>query len=89
MKTQSLTNERTSKTAWLTGDQHPHIRNVELRVEDMSGLTQDSSENLQVVNYGIGGHYEPHFDFALRGDNVTFSSLKSGNRIATVLFYVC
>ena len=24
----------------------------------------DTAEELQVVNYGIGGHYEPHFDFA-------------------------
>ena len=43
---------------------------------------------LQVVNYGIGGHYEPHYDFA-RQDEDAFTSLGSGNRIATVLFYVC
>lgn len=24
----------------------------------------DTSEELQVSNYGMGGHYEPHFDFA-------------------------
>lgn len=30
----------------------------------MTGLTTDTAEELQVVNYGIGGHYEPHFDFA-------------------------
>lgn len=30
----------------------------------MTGLSTDTAEELQVVNYGIGGHYEPHFDFA-------------------------
>lgn len=55
----------------------------------MTGLTINTAEELQVVNYGIGGHYEPHFDFARREEKDAFKSLGTGNRIATVLFYVC
>jgi len=55
---------RISKSAWLKDEEHSIIRNIALRVEDMTGLSVDSAEELQVVNYGIGGHYEPHFDFA-------------------------
>lgn len=73
----------------------------------MTGLNQETSEELQVVNYGIGGHYEPHYDFARviltfllycaniikpffsqREETNAFKSLGTGNRIATVLFYV-
>lgn len=80
---------RISKSAWLRDEEHRFIRNIAKRVEDMTGLTTTSSEELQVVNYGIGGHYEPHFDFARREEKNAFQSLGTGNRIATVLFYVC
>ncbi|KAJ1521335.1 hypothetical protein ONE63_003011 [Megalurothrips usitatus] len=79
---------RISKSAWLREEEHHHIATVVQRVEDMTGLTCTTAEELQVVNYGIGGHYEPHFDFARRGEKNAFKSLGTGNRIATTLFYM-
>ncbi len=35
----------------------------------------DTAEELQVVNYGIGGHYEPHFDFARVRSDIRLSQL--------------
>lgn len=49
--------ERKSKCVWFDGQ-------VTRRVGDVTGLDMDTAEDLQVVNYGIGGHYEPHFDYA-------------------------
>lgn len=40
------------------------ISQVTRRVGDVTGLDMATAEDLQVVNYGIGGHYEPHFDYA-------------------------
>ena len=57
-------NYRISKSAWLRGEEHHHVEEVNKRVGALTGLTMDTAEELQVVNYGIGGHYEPHFDFA-------------------------
>lgn len=55
---------RISKSAWLRDNEHKIIETISQRVTDMTGLSMDTAEELQVVNYGIGGHYEPHFDFA-------------------------
>lgn len=53
----------------------------------MTGLSMSSAELLQVLNYGVGGHYEPHFDWNL-GHPSNEEDLILGDRIATVLFYV-
>ncbi len=39
---------------------------VDRRITMVTGLNVQPpyAEYLQVVNYGIGGHYEPHFDHA-------------------------
>ncbi|XP_059084630.1 prolyl 4-hydroxylase subunit alpha-1-like [Tigriopus californicus] len=80
-------NYRISKTAWLKREEHNDIERIYQRVGDITGLNMDTSEELQVSNYGMGGHYEPHFDFARREEEHAFKSLGTGNRIATWLFY--
>lgn len=67
-------NYRISKSSWLKTEEHPIIQTIVQRTEDMTGLDMTTAEELQVVNYGIGGHYEPHFDFARVSGN--FFSLK-------------
>lgn len=77
---------RISKSSWLRDTESDVVARISRRVTDMTGLDMDSAEELQVVNYGIGGHYEPHYDFARKRENA-FTKF-GGNRIATVLFYM-
>lgn len=55
---------RVSKSSWLKTEEHKYIEDIVQRTEDMTGLDMLAAEELQVVNYGIGGHYEPHYDFS-------------------------
>uniref|UniRef100_A0A4W5NWT2 procollagen-proline 4-dioxygenase n=1 Tax=Hucho hucho TaxID=62062 RepID=A0A4W5NWT2_9TELE len=59
---------RVSKSAWLTAFEHPLIDQINQRIEDLTGLEMDTAEQLQVANYGVGGQYEPHFDFGRMSD---------------------
>ena len=54
---------RTSKTAWFKYDQHKYTQQWLQHVKHVTGLNVDQAEDLQIANYGLGGHYEPHFDF--------------------------
>ena len=74
-------NYRVSKTAWIKEQEHQHVANIFTRTADATGLNMETSEELQVANYGIGGHYEPHFDFARREEKNAFDSLGTGTNI--------
>ena len=69
---------RISKTAWLKEEEHENVGHVYTRTHQLTGLNMETSEELQVSNYGIGGHYEPHFDFARREETNAFASLGTG-----------
>ncbi|KOB65274.1 Prolyl 4-hydroxylase alpha subunit [Operophtera brumata] len=60
-------NFRISKSSWLKDEESPQIARISQRVTDMTGLSMISAEELQVVNYGIGGYYKPHYDFTRLG----------------------
>ncbi|XP_070289058.1 prolyl 4-hydroxylase subunit alpha-1 isoform X3 [Myotis yumanensis] len=79
---------RISKSAWLSGYENPVVSRINMRIQDLTGLDVSTAEELQVANYGVGGQYEPHFDFARKDEPDAFKELGTGNRIATWLFYM-
>jgi len=78
---------RVSKSAWLEDREHKLIASISHKARTAANLTLINAEALQVVNYGIGGHYEPHYDFARKDERTAFDP-SAGNRIATALFYM-
>uniref|UniRef100_A0A8C2XI62 Prolyl 4-hydroxylase subunit alpha-1 n=1 Tax=Cyclopterus lumpus TaxID=8103 RepID=A0A8C2XI62_CYCLU len=79
---------RISKSAWLGAFEHPVVDRINQRVQDVTGLDVTTAEELQVANYGVGGQYEPHFDFGRKDEPDAFEELGTGNRIATWLLYM-
>ncbi|KAM6447726.1 prolyl 4-hydroxylase subunit alpha-3 isoform 1-T1 [Liasis olivaceus] len=80
---------RISKSAWLKDNVDPVIGVLGRRAAALTGLNiqHPYAEYLQVVNYGLGGHYEPHFDHATSRKSPLYR-MKSGNRIATLMIYL-
>lgn len=54
---------RTSHSTTVKGDADQITARIQRRVVDMTGLDVNDSEYLSINNYGIGGHYEAHYDF--------------------------
>ncbi len=77
---------RTGKMTFLPDLDDPRLERLCVAI---SGLSAEHAEPLQVVNYGVGGHYEPHVDyFSVGGENVSKTYTENGDRLATLLFYL-
>nr|XP_057922071.1 prolyl 4-hydroxylase subunit alpha-1-like isoform X2 [Doryrhamphus excisus] len=75
-------------SAWLGQHEHPVVDLMAQRIGDVTGLDVSTAEQLQVANYGVGGQYEPHYDFNREDEPDSFAELGTGNRIATWLLYM-
>lgn len=74
---------RLAQSAWLKDGQHQVLNRLNERFEDMTGLTMETAEPLQVQNYGVGGYFCEHYDHSQGRNDST-----SRERIATLMLYV-
>lgn len=79
---------RTGKSGWLNRNDY-NIWKIMDRVGAITGLDMRYSEPVQVMNYGIGGNYESHYDHATPPNDYSIFGVHAwGNRIATMLMYL-
>lgn len=97
-KTDEISSTRTSQTAWFSSDDHKIVDRINRRISAVTGLSTDMtdshSELMQVANYGMGGHYTPHYDYLIvdrppeERHLVDERERYAGDRTATLMFYV-
>ncbi|XP_058785484.1 probable prolyl 4-hydroxylase 3 [Vicia villosa] len=75
---------RTSSGMFLKRGKDKTIQNIEKRIADFTFIPVENGEGLQVLHYGVGEKYEPHYDYFLD----EFNTKNGGQRVATVLMYL-
>lgn len=59
----SIENIRSCKLCWMKRKTvAKQFSSLDNRVESITGLSTGTAEPYQIVNYGLGGHFMPHYD---------------------------
>ncbi|XP_015792160.1 prolyl 4-hydroxylase subunit alpha-2-like [Tetranychus urticae] len=98
LKDDEISDTRTSQTTWFSEDDDELIDRINRRVSEVTGLStkmnESHSELMQVANYGMGGHYTPHYDYLIvdrppeERHLVPEREAYAGDRTATLMFYL-
>jgi len=80
---------RDSMQAWMRNETHPVVKKINQAVAQMSGHPAEHQEDMQVVKYGKGGFFSPHYD-ACYGDKEFCQRMNSngGPRLWTFMIYL-
>lgn len=84
--------EHEHRTGWIASleqSQDGVVRNVEERIANVTGTRQVCGEALQIVKYGPGDQYKPHFDWFDPNESGPSKHLwKGGQRTATCILFL-
>ncbi|XP_035824621.1 prolyl 4-hydroxylase subunit alpha-2 [Aplysia californica] len=97
-KGRSIDEARTSDLHFLYDFESPAVAKIGQRISAITGLNTEqewdnvhyAGEPLQILNYGLGGHYATHTDTFSEEQKhkLGATALENGNRIATFLIYL-
>jgi len=86
---EATTAERDSEGMYFHRGENPLVSAIETRLSRIMCVPVSHGEGLQVLHYGRGGEYRPHFDYfdpALPGSAV--HQVSGGQRTATLILYL-
>lgn len=85
----ALNQDRTSEGMFFERGEAPLIAALEQRIGHLLGWPVENGEGLQVLHYGPGAEYKPHYDYFEPGVPSTEALLRrGGQRVGTLLLYL-
>jgi prolyl 4-hydroxylase len=81
--------DRKSDGAFFQLRENPLIARLDERISALMNSPVENGEGLQVLRYGPGGEYPPHFDFLGASSSWGAESIgRSGQRVSTLIIYL-
>ena len=85
-----LDDRRTSSGTFFSSNPNDQVlKSIHKRVAQVTQIPEKNGEAVQLLHYGVGGEYQPHFDYfdpATPGGLVHFN--RGGQRVATFMVYL-
>jgi prolyl 4-hydroxylase len=81
--------DRTSNGMFFQRGENELVRRIEARIARLVNWPEENGEGLQILQYGPGTEYKPHYDYFDPEQPGTATILKrGGQRVATVVMYL-
>jgi prolyl 4-hydroxylase len=80
---------RSSEGTFFLRGENALVAKIEKRLAALTGSPAENGEGLQILHYGVGAEYRPHFDFFEPEDPGSAAHLqKGGQRVSTTIMYL-
>lgn len=81
--------DRSSEGTFFALNADPFIARLDRRIAEVMNWPVDHGEGLQILHYGVGGEYKPHFDYFPPEDPGSQVQMTiGGQRISTMVMYL-
>jgi prolyl 4-hydroxylase len=81
--------DRTSEGTYFRRAENELIERIEKRIAELTGCPIERGEPIQVLHYGPGNEYKPHFDYFDPADSGNRKVLSmGGQRVGTLIMYL-
>src|SRR6185437_11905475 len=86
---EELNEARTSEGMFFARGENKLVQQIEKRIAELVAWPVDHGEGLQILRYGVGAEYRPHYDYFDPAELGTPSILKrGGQRVASLVIYL-